>query len=220
MSLAPRGMPGIVFFTAVCLLAMAAEPAPKDKDPQSAYEPRSKPGAGQAFLVHFVGDWDVAKTFYPRSGDPVRVKGECRQTMIHDGRFLQSEFVFHQGDQKTTGLGLIGFDPDSGKFTSVWTDSRSTRMSLRQSEDPFDGREIVLYSRSLDPKAKIGRRSRTVTRLEDDGRTIVHRQYTAGDEGKERLVMELVLTRKATRSKSPADKVTTPTPTNREKDRP
>jgi hypothetical protein len=65
-----------------------------------------------------VGDWEVAKTFHPRSGDPVRQKGECRQTMIHGGQFLQSDFTFH-GVEKTTGTGLIGFEPATGLFTSV-----------------------------------------------------------------------------------------------------
>jgi len=36
---------------------------------------------------------------------------------------------------KTTGTGLIGFEPETGKFTSVWIDSRQTRMSLRSA--PF-----------------------------------------------------------------------------------
>ena len=70
-------------------------------------------------------------------------------------------------------------------------------MSLRQSQDKFDGREIVLYSKTLQQGGRELRRSRTVTRLEDEGRKIVHRQYTPGKEGKERLVMELVMTRKA-----------------------
>src|SRR5262245_2466723 len=73
------------------LLAGAGSPLPAqkgEKDPQAKFEPRSDPGAGQKFLERFVGDWDVVKTFYPRSGEPVRTKGECRQTMIHDGRFL------------------------------------------------------------------------------------------------------------------------------------
>ena len=69
--------------------------------------------------------------------------------MIHDGRFLQSEFVFEQDGKKSTGLGLVGFDATTGQFTTVWTDSRSTRMSLRQSQQPFSGKEIVLQSRSL-----------------------------------------------------------------------
>jgi hypothetical protein len=178
-------------------LAGAAGPPARHKDPQSSYEPRSAPGAGQKFLEKFGGDWQVVKTFHPRSGDPVRVKGQCRQTMIHGGRFLESEFVFHGPGGKTTGLGLVGFEADSGAFTSVWTDSRSTRLSLRRSRDRFNGKEIVLYSQSLQGGGKESRRSRTLTRLEDAGRKIVHRQYTSGPGGKERLVMELVMTRKA-----------------------
>jgi hypothetical protein len=184
----------------VCCLAVADE-APRPKDPQSAYEPRSRPGAGQRFLEKFAGDWDVAKTFYPRSGgEPARATGQCHQQMIHDGRFLESHFVFEQNGTKTTGLGLIGFEPETGEFTSVWTDSRQTRMSLRRSEGPFNGDEIVLYSRSLSSDAKGGPRSRTVTRLEDEGRKILHRQYAIDAEGKERLMMDLVLTRKTERA--------------------
>jgi hypothetical protein len=179
------------------LMAVADLPGQEKKDPQSAYEPRSNPGAGQKLLAKFVGEWDVVKTFYPRSGDPVRSPGECRQTMIHEGRFLQSDFVFQQGGKKSTGMGLIGFDADTGAFTSIWTDSRSTRMSMRQSQDRFNGEEIVLFSGSLSANGKETRRSRTVTHLEDNGRKIVHRQYTPGPEGKERLMMELVMTRKA-----------------------
>jgi hypothetical protein len=166
------------------------------KDPQASYEPTSKPGEGQKFLEKFVGDWKVAKTFYPRSGGtPFQQTGECRQTMIHEGRFLQSDFTFERGKTTTTGKGLIGFETASGLFTSVWTDSRSTRMSFRQSKQKFDGKQIVLHSATLSPEGGKERVSRTVTRLEDEGRKIVHRQYTAGEDGKERLVMELILTR-------------------------
>jgi hypothetical protein len=186
----------LVVLLVTAWLVGAAEPPQEKKDPQSTYEPRSKPGVGQKFLEKFVGDWEVEKTFHPQTGEPVRQKGECKQTMMHDGRFLRSEFVFQQGEAKTTGLGIIGFEPDTGAFTSVWTDSRATRMSFRQSQDKFDGQEIVLHSRSLQDGGKESRRSRTVTRLEDEGRKIVHRQFTATQDGKERMVMELVMTRK------------------------
>jgi Protein of unknown function (DUF1579) len=179
----------------------ADAPQPK-RDPQSSYEPRSQAGAGQRFLEKFAGEWDVVKTFYPQSGDPARVTGTCHQTMIHDGRFLKSEFEFRDGDKTSTGLGIVGYDPDSGKFTSVWTDSRSTRMSIRQSDEPFDGTQIVLQSRSLSPNSAKIRRSRTVTRLEEDERRIVHRQYTTGKDGTERLMMELIMTRTASAAAS------------------
>jgi Protein of unknown function (DUF1579) len=172
-----------------------SQPPSDKKDPQSSIEPRSGPGAGQKFLERFVGDWTVEKIFHPRQGDPAKMTGTCRQTMIHGGRFLQSEFTFDGPSGKTTGTGTIGFDTDTGLFTSFWVDSRSTRISLRRSKDKFDGKEIVLFSRELDDGRKEARQSRTVTRLEDDGRKIVHRQYSVGD-AKERLVMELLMTRK------------------------
>jgi len=165
------------------------------KDAQSSYEPRSDPGAGQKFLSRFAGHWTVVKTFYPRSGAPAVAMGECHQTMIHGGRFLRSEFLFHDSSGDTTGLGVIGFEADSGLFTSFWTDSRSTRVSIRHSEAPFDGKEIRMVSRTLDSEQQ--RRSRTLTHLEDDDRRIVHQQFVAGADGKERLIMQLVMTRKA-----------------------
>ena len=41
-------------------------------------------------------------------------------------------------------------------------------MSVRQSRDRFDGQQINLYSRSLDADAEEARRSKKVSRLEDD----------------------------------------------------
>jgi hypothetical protein len=180
-----------------CLLIAADDPPKPRTDAQAAVEPRSRPGAGQAYLEKFSGDWDVAKAFYPRAGEPSRAQGRCHQAMIHDGRFLQSDFVFSQGGKDSTGMGIIGFEPETGTFTSFWTDSRQTKMSVRQSRGAFDGEKIVLYSRSLDPDGKEVRRSKTVSHLEDGGRKLIHRQYAIGDGGEERLMMELVMTKTA-----------------------
>jgi hypothetical protein len=188
--------------SAVCLLFIAAGSAEAQKDAHSTFEPRSNPGAGQKLLERFAGDWRVTKTFYPQTGEPIRAEGRCRQSMIHEGRFLQSEFVFQQGGKKTTGLGITGYEPESGRFTSFWTDSRQTRMSVRRSHDPFEGKQIVLYSRSLDGDGKEARRSKTVSRLEDGGRKLVHRQYALGPGGEERLVMELVMIKESGASSS------------------
>lgn len=68
-------------------------------------------------------------------------------------------------------------------------------MSLRRSKEKFNGKEIVLFSRSLDEKES--RPSRTVTRLEDDGKKILHQQFSVPQEGDGRLVMELKMTRTA-----------------------
>jgi hypothetical protein len=170
-----------------------------------AQDSSSGPGAGQAFLARFVGDWDVRKTFHPRQGAPVRVEGSCRQELIHDGRFLRSSFVFRTPEGDLDGTGLIGFDPETGLFTSVWIDARSARVSIRRSERPFDGERIELASQPLGGAEGDVRRSRTVTTLEDGGRRILHQQFALADGAEDRLVMELVLTRRSSSGSDPRD---------------
>src|SRR5581483_6050896 len=78
---------------------------------QKQYEPPNAPGAGQRLLSQFTGDWDVVKTFFPRNGQPIVTKGTCKQYMVQDGKFLQSDFTFFNADgTKSTGTGISGFD--------------------------------------------------------------------------------------------------------------
>ena len=127
------------------------------------------------------GRWRIAKR---------TVADRTVSTVDPDARHIHKNRTRHQEGFK----GHVSFEPETGLFTSVWTDSRQTRMSLRQSEDKFDGEQVVLFSKEVGGKE--GRRSKTVTRLEDDGRKIVHRQYAVEPGAPDRLVMELVLTRK------------------------
>jgi hypothetical protein len=116
--------------------------------------------------------------------------------MVQDGRFLESKFTFHQNGKTMTGMGVSGFDPQTGLFTTVWYDARSTRMSIRQSREPFDGKQIVLWSVSIGGSHGQEHESRTLTHLEENGKKLIHRQYTNGPDGKERVMMELIMTRK------------------------
>jgi Protein of unknown function (DUF1579) len=186
--------PIILLLAAGFALTTVAQEKPKNQE--AAYEPRSAPGAGQKFLEKFVGDWEVEKIFHPRTGNAVITKAECHQTMINDGRFLKSEFIFHNGQTNITGIGLIGFEPATGLFTSIWADSRSTKMSFRQSKEPFDGNEIILFSTSVGDGVREARPSRDVTRLEDNGRKIIHQQYAINPDNTERLMLELIMTKK------------------------
>ena len=170
-------------------------PPATPKDVHSRFEPPSGPGAGQAFLKTFEGEWTVERNFYPPSGGPPnRATGEATQKMVQDGRFLQSDFTFRQDGKTSTGTGISGFDPQTGLFTTFWYDSRSTRFSIRQSREPFDGKQIVLYSAGLGAKPE--RVSRTVSHLEDNSRKLIHQQFNPGADGKEHVLMELILVRK------------------------
>jgi hypothetical protein len=160
------------------------------------YEPPNAPGAGQKLLAQFAGDWDVVKTFFPMNGKPIVTKGRCKQYMIQDGKFLQSDFTFFNPDgTRGTGTGISGFDPKTNRFTTVWYDSRQTTMSIRQSDGTFDGKNIVLWSTPLDAEHS-GRKTVARAHLEEDGRILLHRHFLIDDKGEERMIIELRMTRK------------------------
>lgn len=159
------------------------------------YEPSTVTGAGQKLLAKFTGNWTVVKTFFPVNGTPIVTKGTCKQYMIQDGRFLQSDFTFFDRDgMKSTGSGISGFDPKTNRFTTVWYDSRQTTMSIRQSDGTFDGKNIVLWATPLSPD-NIGRKTVARAHLEENEHVLVHQHFLIDAEGKERLIIEFRMTR-------------------------
>jgi hypothetical protein len=69
-------------------------------------------------------------------------------------------------------------------------------MSIRRSKTPFNGSEIIMYSVPLSNGVREGRPSRNSTRLLDGGKKSVHQQFVLNPDNTERLMMELILTRK------------------------
>jgi hypothetical protein len=180
------------WITAALLIATAVVA----QQTHNQYEPPNAPGAGQRLLAQFAGDWDIVKTFFPMNGKPIVTKGECKQYMIQDGKFLQSDFTFFNPDgTKSTGTGISGFDSKTNRFTTVWYDSRQTTMSIRQSDGTFDGRNIVLWTTSLDTEHP-GRKTVARAHLEEDGRLLFHRHFMIDDKGEERMMIELRMTRR------------------------
>ena len=178
--------------SATLLIAVAAVA----QQTHNQYEPSNVPGAGQRLLAQFVSDWDVVKTFFPMNGKPIVTKATCKQYMIQDGKFLQSDFTFFDPDgTKSTGTGISGFDPKTNRFTTVWYDSQRTVMSIRQSDGTFDGKNIVLWTTPLDTEHP-GRKTVARAHLEQDGRLLVHRHFLIDDKGDERMIIELRMTRK------------------------
>jgi hypothetical protein len=188
------------WITATLLIAIATATATIAQQTHNQYEPPNAPGAGQRLLAQFAGDWDVVKTFFPLNGQtngkPIVTMGTCKQYMIEDGKFLQSDFTFFSADgTKSTGTGISGFDSKTNRFTTVWYDSRQTTMSIRQSDGTFDGKNIVLWATPLDTEHP-GRKTVARAHLEEDGRVLLHRHFVVDDKGEERMMIELRMTRK------------------------
>src|SRR5215510_16391981 len=78
------------WITATLLIAAAVVA----QQTHNEYEPPNAAAGGQKLLAQFTGDWDVVKTFFPANGKPIVTKGTCKQHMIQDGKFLQSDFTF------------------------------------------------------------------------------------------------------------------------------
>jgi hypothetical protein len=180
------------WITATLLIAAAGVA----QQTHNEYEPPGGAGAGQKLLAQFAGGWDVVKTFFPANGKPNVTKGTCKQYMVQDGKFLESDFTFDNPDgTKSTGAGISGFDSKTNRFTTVWYDSRQTTMSIRQSDGTFDGKNIVLWATALDPD-RPGRKTVLRAHLEEDGRVLLHRHFAIDDKGQERMMIELRMTRK------------------------
>ncbi len=116
------------------IAACSAPPPPPGKvparDAQASHEPTSAPSEGQRLLGRMAGTFTVTKTFHPRDGGaPTVTHGTCEQRLVHGGRFLRSDFTFDSDAGPVTGTGVIGYDGQSGRFTSFWYDARSTRTS-------------------------------------------------------------------------------------------
>jgi hypothetical protein len=181
--------------SAILLIVSAAITAFAQQS-HNEYEPPNAPGAGQRLLAQFAGDWEVVKTFFPMKGNPIVTKGTCKQYMIQNGKFLQSDFTFFNPDGTTsTGTGISGFDSKTNRFTTVWYDSRQTTMSIRQSDGTFDGNNIVLWDTPLDSDHP-GRKTVARAHLEEGGRVLIHRHFLIDENGNERMMIELRLTRK------------------------
>jgi len=177
---------------AASVLAAAVQPP---KDPQSSYEPRSTPGLGQKYLQKFVGEWEVQKVFYPATGEPVRAGGEC-PVDDPEWKVLAVGIRLRQGGPEIDGAGNHRVRARVGKIYQFLGRLPSDPHVSASSREPFDGDKIVLYSLSLEPAGKDSRRSKTISRLEDKGGKLVHRQFALGLGGEERLMMELLMTRK------------------------
>src|SRR3954447_6028753 len=91
------------WITAILLVTTAAVA----QQTHNQYEPLNAAGAGQKLLSQFAGEGDVVKTFFPANGKPIVSKATCKQYMVQDGKFLQSDFTFLNPDgTKSTGTGI------------------------------------------------------------------------------------------------------------------
>lgn len=75
------------------------------------------------------GRWRVRQRDWRGTGTPWNdAQGFATWRPVLGGRFMQQELVTSLGNHPYHGLGLVGFDRDSGKYVGAWMDDFGTSL--------------------------------------------------------------------------------------------
>ena len=127
-------------FAGILLLAMPA--ASQDDKTKKG----DQPGPVHEQLTRLVGEYTTASTMRLKPDQPpIETAGAAKITTIHGGRFILEENSGTSLGEKITGLRLVGFNNNTGKYEATWTYSMSTaQMSLTGTSK--DGGKTIEWS--------------------------------------------------------------------------
>lgn len=121
-----------------------AEPDPADQDMMSAdpsaiiemMKEASQPTSQHQVLRDMAGEFDlVAKFWMDPTGEPEVSKGTSTAEMTLDGRFvvtrLDMTLTFAGQSMPLSGMGVMGFNRQTGHYQSVWMDTMSTAQTIQ-----------------------------------------------------------------------------------------
>ena len=157
----------------------------------------SKPGASHQLLDVFAGAWDVKITFWsdPKAA-PQDSQGSSQLTWILGNRFLKEDFTGDVLGESYQGLGLMGYDAASRRFTTVWLDSLNTAIAMQKGSYLPDTNTFELTGEVYDPL--LGRTKTTQTQIHitsKDAYTVT--MIDTAPNGREFKSLEIVYTRRA-----------------------
>jgi len=144
-------------------------------------------------LYKLAGHWSVQVRMHDAAGgEPTDVRGAARNTMILDGRALQSEFKGDFMGQPFVGLGLDGYDMDKEQHFSIWMDSTNTGVTHDSGECNHDGQDVVTYrGEGKDPATGKTLKTRSILTLRSSSRYL-YEQWQTPEGGEEVLAMQVI----------------------------
>lgn len=104
------------------------------------------PGQEHKILKGLVGNWKVDANFWMEpTGKPEHSTATQKNTLIMDGRFLQTEYHGKTMGKPFRGMGLLGFDRVRNEYQSVWIDTITT--GIATSAGQYDaGKKLLTES--------------------------------------------------------------------------
>jgi hypothetical protein len=139
-----RLLPCLVVLCTGCFFRGADDGVQPGALTPSEWAALSKPGPSHQLLDVFAGAWDVKITFWSQpNGQPQDSHGSSQLSWILGNRFLKEDFEGDVLGEQYQGLGLMGYDAASRRFTTVWIDSLNTTVAVQKGkffpeENTFD----------------------------------------------------------------------------------
>jgi len=151
-------------------------------------------------LLPLSGEWEYTAVLFTEPGvEPQKAFGKITNQMVLGNRFLSSTIMGNVNvaghETPVNGQGMIGYDNARESFSSVWTDTLSTGMTIGNGKYDEKAKAITETGRFTNPINGAEEKFRAETRLVDANnyeRTV----YTTGKSGKESKLMEFQFTKK------------------------
>jgi hypothetical protein len=153
--------------------------------------------ADHKFLQSLVGTYDAKVKFFMEPGkDPVEGKGTMNRKMILDGNYLQESFQGEFFGKPFKGMGIIGYDNNTKRYTNVWFDTMATTMSQLHGFYDADKKVFIMLGEDIDPETKKKMKARDVLKITGpDTQTFEMFRLVEGAKA-EMQMMEITYTRK------------------------
>ncbi len=157
------------------------------------YEKMGTPEAPHRALARLAGTWAATIRFWGPDGSPTESSGVCEQKMLLGGRFLEQQFTGEMMGSPFEGIGITGYDNNTGRYLSTWIDSMSTAILFFEGTSGPDGKTITQEATYEDP-VRGPMKWRSVTMIPDDN-TVLFEMYGTDKNSKEEKIMEITYTR-------------------------
>lgn len=182
----------LLLLVAVAMTSLSA--FSQDDNGQNAWMTFMQPGSEHAWLAKQEGDWAIEiKYWQPGNPEAMVSLGECTNTMVKGGRYLEANCTGNVFGMPLEGRGITGFDNLRKIYFSTWIDNMGTGLAYSEGTMDKEG-VLVLKGTMTDPSA--GGVVETLSKLHFEGDDKQVMKMYGNESGEEVLVMQITYTKK------------------------
>lgn len=190
----------------LCPLALHQASAQNDKmqegkmkemhaEAMAKWQEYATPGDAHKVLGQLEGEWYYTVNWWNTpDAKPGVSTGESENKWIMGGRFLLMDVEGKSMGKEFEGMGIIGYDNSKKEYTYVWIDTMGTGMMTATGTYDAAAKTLTENGSYTDPMTGQDKSFRGVTTFLDKD-SYTYELYTAGPDGKEFRMMEIVYKR-------------------------